>query len=118
MLPTNKTLGTLGIVRHEISFGEGRDVSAFGFTFLGGGATDGVPARYEIAIIEINGAATTVARCFPALMTSVFYQTRESKNYQSQQFRVPAAHFFGDTMIFREVRYLSSQSRNLPPFYR
>jgi hypothetical protein len=59
LLRTN-TLGTLGIVRHEISFGEGRDVTAFGFTFLGGGTTNGVPARYDISVLEIDGIATTV----------------------------------------------------------
>jgi len=53
-------LGTLGIVREEISFGEGRNVTAFGFTFIGGGATDGVPARYDIAVLEIDGTATTI----------------------------------------------------------
>jgi len=59
LLRTN-TLGTLGIVREEISFGEGRDVIAFGFTFIGGGTTNGVPARYDIAVLEIDGTATTV----------------------------------------------------------
>jgi len=59
LLRTN-TLGTLGVVREEISFGEGRDVIAFGFTFIGGGTTDGVPARYDIAVREIDGTATTI----------------------------------------------------------
>jgi len=59
LMRTN-TLGTLSIVRQEIGFGEGRYVNAFGFTFLGGGSTDGVAARYDIAILETDGSATTL----------------------------------------------------------
>ena len=54
----SNTLGTLQIVGHEITFGQGGYVTAFGFTFLGGGSSNGVPARYEIGISEINGTAT------------------------------------------------------------
>jgi hypothetical protein len=59
LMRTN-TLGTIAVVRHEIGFGEGRYVNAFGFTFLGGGSANGVPSRYDIAVREINGNATTL----------------------------------------------------------
>ena len=55
------TLGTSGIVRHEIGFGEDRFVNAFGFTFLGGGSVNGVAARYDITVSETDGSATTLA---------------------------------------------------------
>jgi PEP-CTERM motif-containing protein len=60
LMRTN-TLGTAAIVRQEIGFGEGRYVNAFGFTFLGGGSTNGVAARYDIGIMETDGSATTLS---------------------------------------------------------
>lgn len=69
LMRTN-TLGTTDIVRQEIGFGEDRFVDAFGFTFLGGGSSNGVPARYDIAVLETDGSATTLSF---ALLADTYY---------------------------------------------
>jgi len=64
------TLGTSDILRQEIGFGEDGFVNAFGFTFLGGGSSNGVPARYDVTVLETDGSATTLPF---SLLARIYY---------------------------------------------